>query len=388
MKKITILGSTGSVGQNALEVLRAHQDKFRVVGLAAGSNEKLLKSQIAEFSPEAVALADAEASSRLSKELPSGVKLYSGPDGSRELVLEGEADLLVAASSGSTSLFAVLDAIEKGTNIAIANKEILVMAGRILTEAATKHGVKLLPVDSEHNAIFQCLEGQDTSQVRHIFLTGSGGPLKDVPKEDFKGLSPEVAVRHPKWNMGKKISVDSATMMNKGLEIIEARWLFGISPQKIQVWIHPEAMVHSMVEFVDGSILAQMGPTDMKLPLLHVLGYPDRVDYPDFSTSFADLNALHFSKPDFAKFPCLKYAMDVAEKGDTTQAAVLNAADECAVEAFLDGRIDFTEIPEVIEKLLTSHRIVHNPSLEEILQADEWARQEATRWTNKVLTGS
>ena len=386
MKKIILFGSTGSVGMNALEIVRAHPDNFKIVALAAGSNHQLLLEQVAEFKPEAVALADEQAASELHGKLPSGTQLFSGAEGLKELAGWSSGDLMIAASSGSSALVPVLEAIGCKKDIAIANKEILVMAGRIILEASRQAEVRILPVDSEHNAIFQCLEGASGAhQIRRILLTGSGGPLKDIPFEKFKGLTKEFVVKHPKWTMGKKISVDSATMMNKGLEIIEAHWLFGVEPSQIDVLIHPEAIVHSMVEFVDGSIIAQMGPTDMKLPLIHAMSYPERTVHPELKVGLADMAELHFLKPDLRKFPCLGYALEVARRSDTTLPAVLSAADEMAVDAFLKDKIDFIEIPVIIEKLLKNHSVVEAPALADILEADRWTREEAQSLCETVV---
>lgn len=380
MKRIVILGSTGSVGKNALEIVRLHPARFKVVGLAADSNVDELALQTAEFSPEAVLLSNPAAAAELKRRGTGSARLLTGPDGLRQLAVWPGADLVIAASSGSSSLLPVLDAIAAGRTIAFANKELMVMAGRLVMEAAARHAVPILPVDSEHNAIFQCLEGERSRQtVRKILLTGSGGPLRDVPAERFRGLSKETVIRHPRWNMGRKISVDSATLMNKGLEIIEARWLFDIEPDRIEIVIHPEAVIHSMVEFVDGSVLAQAGPTDMKLPLIHCLGYPDRVPHPAFTTDWAGIGALSFMKPDVSKFPCLRMALEVARRGDTTLSTALNAADEVAVEAFLADRIDFADIPNVIERVLSRDPASERPDLDQVLAADARARETASR---------
>jgi 1-deoxy-D-xylulose-5-phosphate reductoisomerase len=380
VKRIIILGSTGSVGKNALEIVRAHPQRFQVVALAADSNYEELALQIAEFKPQAVVLSNPQASAELKRRGTGSALLLNDRDALRQIAVWPGADLVIAASSGSSSLLPVLDAIAAGRTIAFANKELLVMAGRLVMEAAARHSVRILPVDSEHNAIFQCLEGERSRDtIRKILLTGSGGPLRDVPAASFRGLSKETVIRHPRWNMGKKISVDSATLMNKGLEILEARWLFDIEPDRIEIVIHPEAVIHSMVEFVDGSVLAQAGPTDMKLPLIHCLGYPNRVPHPELTTDWAAIGKLHFMKPDVAKFPCLGMALEVARKGDTTLPAALNAADEVAVEAFLSDRIDFADIPNVIERVLANDDAAAQPSLATVLAADARAREEALR---------
>jgi 1-deoxy-D-xylulose-5-phosphate reductoisomerase len=383
MKNIVIIGSTGSVGKNALEIIRAHRDLFHVTALAADANVDELKLQIEEFKPEVAVMSNPIAAEMLRKFYSGSTRILCGPEGLLEIAVWKGADLVLAASSGSSSLLPVLAAIEAGKTIAFANKELLVMAGRVVMETARRRGVKILPVDSEHNAIFQCLEGERNPavSVRKIILTGSGGPLRDVPRENFRGLSKETVIRHPRWSMGKKISVDSATMMNKGLEILEARWLFDVGPDRIEVVIHPEAVIHSMVEFVDGTVLAQAGPTDMKLPLIHCLGYPERVNHPELFTRWSEIGSLNFLKPDTDKFPCLGMAIDVARRGDTTLSTVLNAADEIAVAAFLADQIDFADIPSVIERVLSRHQATEHPALKAILSADAWAREEASRST-------
>jgi 1-deoxy-D-xylulose-5-phosphate reductoisomerase len=389
VKRIVILGSTGSVGKNALEIVRAHPKRFKVVGLAADSNVDELSPQIAEFKPDAAVLSNPEAAAELKRRGTGSARIIDGAEALRQIAVWPGADLVIAASSGSSSLLPVLDAIAAGRTIAFANKELLVMAGRLVMESAARHQVRILPVDSEHNAIFQCLEGErGRDSVRKILLTGSGGPLRDVPAERFRGLSKETVIRHPRWNMGKKISVDSATLMNKGLEIIEARWLFDIAPDRIEIVIHPEAVIHSMVEFVDGSVLAQAGPTDMKLPLIHCLGYPERVDHPALFTDWASVGSLNFMKPDVAKFPCLGMALDVARRGDTTLPAALNAADEVAVEAFLADRIDFADIPAVIERTLARDAAAERPTLEAVLEADARARDEAFRAVRELSSAA
>lgn len=377
MKRIILLGATGSIGSNTLQVVREHRERLSVVGLVAHSNDESLLRLVREFRPEAVCLVDAEAASRLRKNAPRDVHIFAGEQGVSEVVKWPSGDMLVAASSGSTSLLPVLEAIGAGKQIAVANKEILVMAGRIVTEAVRKHQVPLLPIDSEHNAIFQCLQGSRRADIKRILLTGSGGPLKDLPSTSFKGISKEVVMNHPRWSMGRKVTVDSATLMNKGLEMIEAHWFFGVAVDRIKVLVHPEAVVHSMVEFVDGSIIAQLGPTDMKSPILHVLSYPERWTIPAKGIDLIEVGNLRFSEPDSAKFPCLGLAMEVAKRCDSTLPCVLNAADEVAVGSFLEGRMDFTDIPRVIERVLKAHRAIDVPALSEILSADRWAREEA-----------
>jgi len=384
MKNVILLGSTGSIGKSALEVVREHLGEFRVVAMAAHSSEDAFAEQIHEFGPEAVCLADPAAAARLEKRGIKGVKFFAGSEGLREIAKWKTGEIVLAASSGVSCLIPVIEAIRAKKTVAIANKEILVIAGRIVIEEAKKSGVRILPVDSEHNAVFQCLAGADLKEIRQILLTGSGGPLKDIPASRFKGISKEVVTRHPRWNMGKKITVDSATMMNKGLEKIEAQWLFGVGPEKIKIVIHPEAVVHSMVEFIDGSILAQMGATDMKSPILHALAWPRRLA--DRSAiDLASIGALHFLEPDVEKFPCLGLADLVARDADSTLACALSAADEIAIDSFLNDRIDFADIPVVIEKTMKEHRVVRRPSLEEILTADTESRRLAARFSGSPV---
>ncbi|MBF0253514.1 MAG: 1-deoxy-D-xylulose-5-phosphate reductoisomerase [Candidatus Omnitrophica bacterium] len=384
MKNLILLGSTGSVGQSALRIVADHPESFRVVAMAARSSDRLMLEHIRKFHPEAVCLTDASAAARLKQELDPGTKLFVGEEGLCEIAQWSSGHMVIAASSGTSSLRPVLAAIESGKEIAIANKELLVMAGAIMTEAARQKQTPLLPIDSEHNAIFQCLQGVGASaSVRRIWLTGSGGPLRGVPSSGFDRLTPEDVLNHPKWNMGKKITVDSASMMNKGLEIIEARWLFGVEPDRIRIAIHPEAVVHSMVELCDGSILAQLGPTDMRLPLLHVMAYPERVSYPEMGLSLKELGELHFDEPDAKKFPCLELALEAARRADSTLPAVMAAADEAAVNAFLEGNLRFSQIAPVIEGMMRRHHVVEQPDLEQVLEAEAWASRE-TRGRIKV----
>ncbi|MFT5206735.1 MAG: 1-deoxy-D-xylulose-5-phosphate reductoisomerase [Candidatus Omnitrophota bacterium] len=386
MKKITIFGSTGSVGLSALDIIRQKPDEFRISTLVANTNAQTVLEQALEFKPDTVCLYSESAAESIRAELPSGIKLISGDKGLMDAAMESKHDMILAASSGSASLLPVLSALEAGCDVAVANKEILVMAGALFMQAAKKSGGLLLPVDSEHNAIFQCLEAcKDVKAIRRIILTGSGGPLKDVPLQRFGDLTQDKVLNHPKWSMGPKITVDSATMMNKGLEIIEARWLFGVAVEQIEVLIHPEAIIHSMVEFIDGSIMAQMGPTDMKLPILHALGYPRHIDYPDLKTDFVKLAQLNFEKPKQEKFPCLRMAFEVAEAIDTTAPCVLNATDEIVVDAYLRDLISFTDIPIIIENVLTKHEQKKVNSLEDILNADQWARDSARRECQRAI---
>lgn len=378
-KTITILGSTGSVGVNTLNVVRSYPDQFKIAGLAAASRLDLLKEQIEEFSPQSVYLQDEKAASELSKGYGRRLRIFTQEEGLKTFSASLNSDILVAASSGTSALLAVLEALENGRRVALANKEILVMAGALVMarlEASPK--ASLIPVDSEHNAIFQCLQGNDVKGVRKLILTGSGGPLRELPRERFSGVSKEVVVNHPKWKMGKKISVDSATLMNKGLEVIEASWLFGLPVEDIDVLIHPEAVVHSMVEFKDGSLLAQLGVTDMRLPIQHALSFPERLDAPSMRLDWKALSQLSFLPPDRKKFPCLDLAYAAARRSGSAP-CVLSAADEAAVAAYLDDRIHFLRIPEVIEEVLSRHRHVAEPDLQQIQSIHDWAKEEAEK---------
>lgn len=379
MKKISILGSTGSIGTNALDVIARHPKEFAVAGLAAHSNAELLARQARKFRPRAVAIYNGSKINVLREALSgTGIKVLGGYDGVNELAGRKGADITLVSIVGAAGLMPTLCAIDSAKTVALANKEPLVMAGRIITERARRRGTKIIPVDSEHSAIFQCLNGHNRQDLKKIYLTGSGGPLKNMDAKRFDGLSPEEVVNHPRWKMGRKISVDSATLMNKGLEIIEAKWLFGVDVDKIDVLIHPEAIIHSMVEFIDGSIMAQLSQTDMRLPIMYAFSYPGRVKSSLPALDFVKLGRFTFASPDFKKFPCLTMAYEAAKSGGTYP-VVLNAANEEAVLAFLDGKIKFTKIPKIIEKVLSAHRPKSKPSLSEILDVDAWARSEARR---------
>ncbi len=379
-QSVTILGSTGSVGRNTLEVIRYQNKHFRVAALAAGSKVDELLEQIHEFKPKAVYLHQAESSQALAKRLPKNVRLFTPKDGLEAFVRFSDADILMAAASGTDSLPAVLSAVKAGKKVAVANKEILVVAGSLLTRLLKRNPkAKLVPVDSEHSAIFQCLLGHDPKTVDKLILTSSGGPLKDIAANKFKTLTKEFVINHPRWRMGKKISVDSATMMNKGLEIIEAASLFGVPIEKIEVLVHPEAIVHSMVAFRDGSTLAQLGVTDMKLPIQYALSYPDRLEVaPALKLDLASVGALHFVSPDRAKFPCLDLAYEVARRSGSAP-CVLSAADEVAVTAYLDDKITFVQIPRIIENVLAHHRHIQDPDLKDIQEVHAWALEETRR---------
>ena len=378
MKRIAILGSTGSIGQSALAVVAAHPDRLQIVGFAAGQNAELLAEQIACYGPRIVAMATGAALDRLREcGLPAGVTIAGpGRDGLVAVASHPDVDLVLCASSGTEGLEAVLAAIEARKTIALANKEALVMGGAIVTEAAVRHGVTILPVDSEHNAIHQCLQGRRAGDVERLILTASGGPFLGRSASDLAGVSAEEALRHPTWRMGRKITIDSATLMNKGLEVIEAHWLFGVPAGCIDVVVHPQSVVHSMVELTDGSIIAQLGQTDMRLPIQYAFSYPDRWPAPLPSLDLARAGRLDFEPPDTDAFPCLKLAYRALE-AERSLPVVLNAANEIAVKRFLDGRIGFTSIARVIEATMTSHDASHVTTLAEVRAVDRWARAHA-----------
>jgi 1-deoxy-D-xylulose-5-phosphate reductoisomerase len=390
MKRIAILGSTGSIGQSALEVVAAHPDRLQVVALAAGENAAKLAEQAARFRPDTVAMATPAALALLRDALSArGAQphhILSGPEALVAAASHPDADVVLFASSGTAALDAVLAAIAAGRTIALANKEILVMAGSVVMDAARKRGVAVLPVDSEHNAIHQCLHGRAFSEVRRLILTASGGPFRGVGVEGLASVTPDDALRHPTWQMGPKITIDSATLMNKGLEVIEARWLFDIGPDRIDVIVHPQSVVHSMVELVDGSIIAQLGVTDMRLPIQYAFTYPERWAGPLPLLDLARAGRLDFEEPDNALFPCLGLAFR-ALGGGPGLPIVLNAANEVAVSAFLDRRIGFTDIPCLIRDAMDAHErdgVTRVAGLEDVRAVDRWARDFTTRSAGRV----
>ncbi len=374
VKRIAILGSTGSIGRSALSVVQAHPDRLRVVGLAAGGNVPVFAEQVARFHPTIVGLATAEALDQLGRICASAADRVAGADGLVTVATRPEVDIVLCATSGTAALEAVLAAIEAGKTIALANKEVLVMAGAIVTEAARRHGVPLLPVDSEHNAIHQCLHGRRADEVRRLILTASGGPFRGHSTEALEEVVPEDALRHPTWRMGPKITIDSATLMNKGLEVIEARWLFDVPADHIDVVIHPQSVVHSMVELTDGSVMAQLGVTDMRLPIQYAFSYPERWPAPLPPLDLARLGRLDFQVPDYDSFPCLRLAYR-ALKGDGGLPVVLNAANEVAVASFLANRLAFTAIPRVIEDTMDAYQPGPARTLQEVRGIDAWARE-------------
>ena len=375
MKRIAILGSTGSIGQNALAVVDAHPDRLEIVGLAAGENAALLAAQIARYRPRVAAMASGAAIDRLRRNGTSDVVVAgSGREGLVAVASHPEVDLVLCASAGTEALEAVLAAIEHGKTIALANKEVLVMAGGIVTEAARRRGVDILPVDSEHNAVHQCLHARAPAELKRLILTASGGPFRGRSSSELMGVSADDALKHPTWRMGRKITIDSATLMNKGLEVIEAHWLFGVRADQIDVLIHPQSVVHSMVELTDGSIIAQLGVADMRLPIQYAFSYPERWPTQLPSLDLARAGRLDFSAPDTESFPCLRLAYR-ALQAERSLPVVLNAANEVAVARFLEGKIGFTAISQVIERTMDAHPPAEVTTLEQVRAVDTWARE-------------
>ena len=372
MKNLAILGSTGSIGRSALDVVRAHPDKLRVVGLAAGANADRLIEQAAEFQPKVIAMATEDGLQSVAAGYQAE-NAFAGSHGLVAVATHPEVDLVICASSGTAGLEAVLAAIDAGKSIALANKEVLVMAGALVTAAARRRGVSILPVDSEHNAIHQCLHGRRREEVRRIILTASGGPFREMPASALASVTPAAALQHPTWRMGRKITIDSATLMNKGLEVIEAHWLFDLPASRIDVVIHPQSIVHSMVEFVDGSIIAQLGGADMKLPIQYACSYPERWEAPVARLNLLATMPLEFQKPDGERFPCLGLAYRALEAGPS-HAVVLNAANEVAVASYLEEKISFQSIPRVIEQSMDAHTGGPVGTLFEVRELDRWAR--------------
>jgi 1-deoxy-D-xylulose-5-phosphate reductoisomerase len=379
MKNLAILGSTGSIGVSTLQIVAAYPDRYRVVALTAGNNLTLLEEQIRLFRPVTVAVVTPADAQRLRKSLGAGKpEILVGVEGIIACAAHPEAHMTVSAIVGAAGFVPTMAAIEAGKDVALANKETLVTAGPLVMEAVTRSGVHFYPVDSEHSAIFQSLTGHRKSDVRRLILTASGGPFLNCSLEELKHVTPAAAVAHPNWHMGRKISVDSATMMNKGLEVIEARWLFDLPADQIAVHIHPQSIVHSMVEYVDGSVIAQLGIPDMKTPIAYALSYPERLPLDLPFLDLCSLGSLTFKKPDLNRFECLYLAYEALREGGTTP-AVLNAANEVAVEAFLNGKIDFLDIPSIIRTTLERHHSNPLQDINEVLRADRWGRDAARR---------
>jgi 1-deoxy-D-xylulose-5-phosphate reductoisomerase len=378
MKRIAILGSTGSIGTSALDVARTHADRVEVVALAAASNVGAMVKQILEFRPRAVAMATGDAMDKLRAVLGGSPAEISGTgnEGLCQIATHPDVDIVLCASSGTAALDAVLSAIDAGKTIALANKEVLVMAGGLVMDAARRKGVAVLPVDSEHNAIHQCLHGRRTDELRRLILTASGGPFRGRARTALEKVTPADALKHPTWQMGPKITIDSATLMNKGLEVIEAHWLFGMPASGINVVVHPQSIVHSMVELRDGSIVAQMGITDMRLPIQYAFAYPDRWDAPVPFLDLTKVGPLEFQPPAWDDFPCLRLAYRALEE-ERSLPIVLNAANEVAVTSFLEGKLGFTHIPHVIEQAMDAHAPAAASTLAEVRRVDAWARRHA-----------
>jgi 1-deoxy-D-xylulose-5-phosphate reductoisomerase len=379
MTSLAILGSTGSIGRSTLKIVEAYPERFRVVTLAAGNNLELAFADCKQWKPKIVSMATVENAEALRKKLKAagidGIEVAEGTPGTVKVATHPEVDFVVSAIVGVAGLEATYEAVKAGKSIGLANKECMVAAGEIITAEARKHHKPLLPIDSEHNAIHQCLRGGRMDEVRKIWLTASGGPFLHTPKTDFESITVEQALNHPTWKMGRRITIDSATLMNKGFEVIEACRLFDMPPSQVQVIVHPQSTIHSMVEFRDGSILSQLSVTDMRLPILYALTYPDRVES-DLNFNVLDLKRLDFHAPDLDKFPCLRLAFEAAEAGGSHTIA-LNAADEVAVAAFLDGQIAFNDIARTVEQTLRATSVTHPESIQGVLDCDRRARQVA-----------
>ncbi|MDQ0899778.1 1-deoxy-D-xylulose-5-phosphate reductoisomerase [Paenibacillus sp. V4I7] len=377
MKRIAILGSTGSIGTQTLDIAQHAPDKFQIEALSGGYNSQLLIEQVKKFHPKVVSVATKELADEVSKNVSSSTKVLYGEEGLMEVAASTDADLVVTALVGSQGLKPTMAAIEAGKHIGLANKETLVSAGHIVKDAIRRKGVSLLPIDSEHSAIFQCLNGENRSQIAKITLTASGGSFRDRSREELEGVTVEQALQHPNWSMGAKITIDSATMVNKGLEVIEAHWLFDLSYDEIDVLIHPESVIHSYVEFVDNSVIAQLGNPDMRVPIQYALTYPDRYPTPTHRLDLAAIGKLHFREMDYNRYPCLRMAFESGKQGGTTP-TVYNAANEIAVARFLKGEITFLQIEQIIEAVLQKHESHSKPHLDVIHEQDIWARAFAS----------
>jgi 1-deoxy-D-xylulose-5-phosphate reductoisomerase len=381
MKKLVVLGSTGSIGVNTLNVVREFPDNFSITALTVNTNVGELVEQVREFNPEFVVIRDKKAAEKFGVLNDQSVKILSGDEGLIEVTKNSDYDILVSALVGFAGLAPTIEGIKRGKRIALANKETLVVAGEIIVELCRNHNSEMIPVDSEHSAIFQCLVGENTGELEKLILTASGGPFREKSLADLKNVSVKEALDHPNWSMGSKITIDSATMMNKGLEVIEAHWLFDLPKEKIEVVVHPQSVIHSMVEFVDGSIKAQLSLPDMKLPIQYALSYPNRFKSKFVETNFAKLHSLTFYEPDLEKFKCLKLAFDVMAAAGTAP-CILNAANEIAVSSFLEGKIKFLEIPQLIENALNKMENHFSPDIETIFECDSNTRKYLELLTN------
>ena len=379
MKGISLLGATGSIGTQTLDVIRSNPKRFKLQAIAVGKNIDLTRKIIREFQPVIVSVQNKEDKERLKAEFPNHIKFTYGEEGLIEVATCEDTEVLVNAILGSVGLLPTLQAIEAGKTIAIANKETLVTAGHIVMTKAKEHNVTILPVDSEHSAIFQCLNGENEKEIERLIITASGGSFRDKSRDELVNVTVEDALNHPNWSMGAKITIDSATMMNKGLEVIEAHWLFNQPYEKIECLLHRESTIHSMVEFTDGSVIAQLGTPDMRIPIQYALTYPERLLSNSERLDLAKIGKLHFEKMDFERFRCLHFAYEAGKIGGTLP-VVLNAANEVAVQAFLTGKISFLEIEDWIEKALTSHQVIANPDLQTILHVDKETRDIVSRY--------
>jgi 1-deoxy-D-xylulose-5-phosphate reductoisomerase len=384
MKRLAILGSTGSIGTSALDVVTAHTDRLSIVGLAAGRSAAALGAQVARYQPSIAAIvSDDDVACVRAAAGSAKTRIVSGPHGLTEVATHPDVDMVLCASSGTAALEAVLAAINAGKAIALANKEVLVMAGEMVMRAAQKRGVAVLPVDSEHNAVHQCLHGREVSEIKRVILTASGGPFRTWSTSALDRARPEDALRHPTWQMGRKITIDSATLMNKGLEVIEAHWLFGVPADRIAVVVHPQSIVHSMVELTDGSTIAQLGVTDMRLPIQYAFSYPERWQAPLPALDLARAGTLEFMAPDVERFPCLALAYRALRQGGTAMVA-LNAANEVAVDAFLAGRLAFPAIARIIDATLAAHDVQKADTLEAVRESDRRARSHAAHLASSL----
>ena len=383
MKRLTLIGSTGSIGRNTLRVVEHLSHRFQIFALAANSAVRQLAEQAAEFHPAVVAIGDAgrvdEFQQRCRELKVSIPEIVTGESGLRKITSAADVDIVVSAAVGAAGIQPTYTAVASGKTVALANKEAMVIAGELLRKTAASTGARIIPVDSEHSALDQCLRSGQRAEVRRLILTASGGPFRDTPHDRFSSITPEEALKHPTWKMGKRITVDSATLMNKGLEVIEARWLFDIPAEKIDIMVHPQSVMHSMVEFVDGSVVGQLGTADMRQPIQYALTYPERLSSPVPPLDWNLVSRLDFMQPDRRKFPCISLAYRAIEAGGTAP-AVLNAADEIAVEAFLNRKISFSDIPKLIAGTLEAHKPNKADRLETIIEADTWARKYALQW--------
>ncbi len=379
MKRLAVLGSTGSIGRNVLDVVRQFPEKFQIVGLAAGRNLRLLVEQIRYFRPTVVSVQDGDLAGELAQMLSSAnhVRIVTGIEGAKEVAAATQADLVVSAMVGAVGLEPTLTAIRQGIAVALANKETLVTAGALVMEAARHHRVPIIPIDSEHSAIFQAIQGNQTKDIRRLWLTASGGPFLRKTRQELASVTAAQALKHPNWSMGSKITIDSATLMNKGLEVIEASVLFQLPPQRIEVHVHPQSIIHSLVEYIDGSVIAQLGIPDMRVPISYALAYPERLPLNLPPLDLFQVGQLNFEPPDLERFPCLRLAYEALEAGGDMP-AVLNAANEVAVAAFLQGAISFPDIARTISQVMAAHAVQPLASLEQVLAADRWARQAAS----------